>query len=61
MSKSKAKEILAQVCDLIFTVEREMDINKSNTRKLGYHARIAVANFAREIKNAHEMDLKDIL
>lgn len=60
MNKLEARTKLNQACELIFEVEKEMDISKSNVRRLGYLARIEIAKFQNAIRQAKEELVKDI-
>lgn len=60
MTKYEARLKLVYICEQIFEIESEMDINKSTTRKLGYKARIAVSDFMNAINTSKEEQLKDL-
>ena len=50
MTLREAKEELKKACDHIFNVEKAMALG-SETRRIGYRARLAVADFDNNIRS----------
>lgn len=59
MTIQEAKSDLATACNYIFEVEKQMD-EKSNIRRLGYRARLAVAEFDNAIREQGKDTPEDI-